>query len=46
MPSDNKYPIAGNADTIEIEITNKLPVGFRINSLDIVGIYSKNSRNV
>lgn len=46
MPSDNKYPIAGNADTIEIEITNKLPIGFRINTLDLFGIYTKNSRNV
>ena len=46
MNTDNKYPVLGNVNNIEIEITNNISSGFRINSLDIAGTYVKNSRNV
>lgn len=46
MYSDHKYPVVGNANNLAIAITNDIAAGFRINSLDIVGTYQKNSRNV
>jgi hypothetical protein len=46
MYSDHKYPVVGNSNNLAIEITNDIPSGFRINSLDIVGTYVKNARNV
>ena len=46
MNTDNKYPILGNVNNLEIEITNDIPSGFRINSMDIAGTYVKNSKNV
>ena len=46
MTSDHKYPVLGNCNNLEIEITNNIASGFRINTLDILGTYVKNSRNV
>ena len=46
MNTDHRYSITGNRDNIELEITNNITAGFRINSLDIRGTYIKRSRNV
>lgn len=46
MNSDHKYTVMGNVNNLDIEITNEIASGFRINSVDIAGTYVKNSRNV
>lgn len=46
MKTDHKYSITGNRDNLDIVFTNDISAGFRINSLDLVGTYVKNSRNV
>lgn len=46
MKTDHKYAVAGNRDNLDIVFTNDISAGFRINSLDLVGTYVKNSRNV
>jgi len=46
MSSDNKYSVVGNAKNIEIEITNNIASGFRINTLDFLTNVVKISRAV
>ena len=46
MNSDNKYPITGNVQNLEIEITNNITSGFRINTLDFFGNVVKSGKSV
>jgi hypothetical protein len=46
MQSDHKYPIAGNVNNLELQITNNITSGFKINTLDLYGTYVKISKNV
>ena len=46
MPTDNKYPIVGNVENIELVITNNISSGFRINTIDLLGKLVQKSRTI
>lgn len=46
MSSDHKYPILGNVNNIDVIISNNLPAGFRISTVDITGTFTKNTRSI
>jgi hypothetical protein len=46
MKSDHKYPIAGNVDNTILSIKNDTYAGFKLNSLNLRGMYKIKSRSI